>query len=63
MSALNLTKQTVINLCLLAAVLLCASHRLTAQINLGGINIPKPKRSSKPKTDQPERTTSAGTDN
>jgi hypothetical protein len=63
MSALNLTKRTAINLCLLVAVLLCASHRLTAQINLGGINIPKPKRSSKPKTDQPERTTPAGTNN
>jgi hypothetical protein len=61
MSALNLTKQTVINLCLLVAVLLCASHQLTAQINLGGISIPKPKRSSKPKTDQPERTTSDST--
>jgi hypothetical protein len=58
MSALNLTKQTVINLCLLVAVLLCTSHQLTAQINLGGINIPKPKRSSKANTSQPERTTS-----
>jgi hypothetical protein len=63
MPALNLTKQTVINLCLLVAVLLCTSHQLTAQINIGGINIPKPKRSGKPNTGQPEGTTSNTTNN
>src|SRR2546423_12616661 len=63
MPALNLTKRTVINLCLLAAALLCASHQLTAQIKLGGISIPKPKRSGKPNTSPPERTTSGTPDN
>jgi hypothetical protein len=57
MSALKLTKQTVINLCLLVAVLLCTSQQLTAQIKLGGISIPKPKRPSKPDTSQPSGTT------
>lgn len=56
MSALKLTKQSVVKLCLLVAILLCASHQLTAQINLGGISIPKPKRSGKPNTTQPETT-------
>jgi hypothetical protein len=50
MPGLNLTKKTVRNLCLLVAVLLCASHQLTAQINLGGLKIPKPKHSGKPNT-------------
>lgn len=50
MFALNLTKQTVINLCLLVAVLLCASHQLTAQINIGGVTIPKPKHPNKDST-------------
>jgi hypothetical protein len=63
MSALNLTKQTVINICLLVAVLLCSSHQLTAQINIGGINIPKPKHPNRPNTSQPERTTSETTNN
>jgi hypothetical protein len=58
MPALNLTKQTVINLCLLVAVLLCTSHQLAAQIKLGGITIPKPKRPNRPNTSLPERTTS-----
>jgi hypothetical protein len=56
MFALNLTKRTVVNLCLLVAVLLCASHQLSAQIKLGGINIPKPKRPNKPDVSQPEST-------
>jgi len=63
MSALKLTKQTVINLCLLVAVLLCTSQQLTAQIKLGGISIPKPKRSSKPDTSQPGGTTSNTSNN
>lgn len=49
MPELNLPKQTVRNLCLLVAVLLCASHQLTAQIKLGGVKIPKP-HSGEPKT-------------
>jgi hypothetical protein len=48
MFAWNLTKQSVINLCLLVAVLPCASHQLTAQINIGGVTIPKPKHPNKP---------------
>lgn len=60
MPGLNLTKQFVRNLCLLVAVLLCVSHQLNAQINLGGIKIPKPKRSGKVNTNQPEPTTSPG---
>jgi hypothetical protein len=47
-----LTKRTILNLCLLVTVVLCASHQLTAQINIGGISIPKPKRSGKPITSQ-----------
>jgi len=57
MPGLNLTKQTVRNLCLLVAVLLCTSHQLIGQINIGGISIPKPKRADKPNTNQPPRTT------
>lgn len=53
MPRLNLTKQTVRNLCLLVAVLLCTSHQLMGQINIGGISIPKPKRSDRPTTNQP----------
>jgi hypothetical protein len=56
MPALELTKQMVVKFCLLLAVMLCASHQLAAQ--LGGINIPKPKRANKPSTNQPERPTS-----
>lgn len=55
MLTLKLTKQIAIKSCLFLAALLCASHQLSAQIGIGGINIPKPKRTSKPKTDQPER--------
>ncbi|HSS21669.1 MAG TPA: hypothetical protein VLL54_16470 [Pyrinomonadaceae bacterium] len=50
MPGLNLTKQTVRNLCLLVAVLLCISHQITGQINIGGISIPKPKRADRPNT-------------
>jgi hypothetical protein len=57
MSALKLTKQTVVSFCLLVAVLLCASHQISAQIRIGGITISKPKRPDKPSTSQPERTT------
>jgi hypothetical protein len=63
MSGLNLTKRTIIKLCLLVAVLLCASHQLTAQINIRGISIPKPKPSGKPETGQPERPTSNSNNN
>ena len=63
MPGLNLTKQTVRNLCLLVAVLLCPSHQLTAQVNIRGISIPKPGKSDKPNTSQPERTTSNSTNN
>jgi hypothetical protein len=58
MLTLNSTKQTVINFCLLVAVLLCASHQISAQITIGGVTIPKPKRPNKPTISQPERTTS-----
>jgi hypothetical protein len=58
MSGLNSRKQTVLNFCLGVAVLLFTSQQLTAQINLGGISIPKPKRSAKPDTSQPARTPS-----
>ena len=63
MLALNLTKRIIINLCLLVTVLLCTSHQLTAQVNIRGISIPKPGKSDKPKTSQPERTTSNSTNN
>ena len=63
MLALNLTKRIIINLCLLVTVLLCTSHQLSAQVNIRGISIPKPGKSDKPKTGQPERTTSNSTDN
>jgi hypothetical protein len=58
MFTLNLTKQTVINCCLLVAVLLCASYQISAQISIGGISVSKPKRPNKPGTSQPERTAS-----
>jgi hypothetical protein len=58
MPGLNMTNQAVRNLCLLVVVLLCTSYQLTAQINIGGISIPKPKRADKPNTNQPPRTTS-----
>jgi len=54
MPGLNLTKQTVLNLCLLVAVLICAPHQLTAQIKLKDISIPKPKRPNKPNTTDAE---------
>jgi hypothetical protein len=57
MSTLHSTKQTAINLCLLVAVLLCASYQVSAQITIGGVTISKPKRPNKPNTSQPERTT------
>jgi hypothetical protein len=62
MSTLSLTKQTVIGLCLIAAVLLCAAHQISGQINIGGISIPKPKRPNKPNASQPEKTTPNRTD-
>jgi hypothetical protein len=62
MSTLSLTKQTVIGLCLIAAVLLCAAHQISGQINIGGISIPKPKRPNKPNVSQPEKTTPNRTD-
>jgi hypothetical protein len=63
MLALNLRQRTIIKLCLLVTLLLCTSHQLTAQINIRGISIPKPGRSDKPNTSQPERTTSNSTNN
>jgi hypothetical protein len=61
MPALNWNKRTIINLCLLLIVLLSASHQLTAQINIGGISISKPKRSGKPITSQTTPDTDTGT--
>jgi hypothetical protein len=58
MLALKLTKQTAIKSCLILAVLLCASPQLSAQIGVGGIRIPKPKRPGKPSTSQPGGATS-----
>jgi hypothetical protein len=63
MLALNLEKRTIINLGLLVTVLFCTSHQLTAQVNIRGISIPKPGKSDKPNTNQPERTTSNSTNN
>jgi hypothetical protein len=63
MLALNLEKRTIINLGLLVTVLFCTSHELTAQVNIRGISIPKPGKSDKPNTNQPERTTSNSTNN
>jgi hypothetical protein len=57
MPGLNFTRQTARNLCLLVAALLCTSHQLVGQINIGGISLPKPKRIDKPNTNQPGRTT------
>ena len=57
MFTLKLTKQTLINSCLLVALLLCAAHQISAQIHIGGVTISKPKRPNKPDTSQPERTT------
>ncbi|MDQ6787401.1 MAG: hypothetical protein M3033_11400 [Acidobacteriota bacterium] len=57
MFKLKLTKQTIINFCLCAAVLLFAAQIISAQINIGGFNIPKPKRPNKPDTNQPENKT------
>ncbi len=48
MSTLNLTKQRVIKFCLLVALLLCATHQSSGQINIGGITISKPNRPHKP---------------
>jgi hypothetical protein len=62
MSTLHSTKQTAIKLCLLVAVLLCASHQISAQITIGGVTISKPKRPSKPNTSQPEQPTSNKSD-
>jgi hypothetical protein len=58
MYTLHSTKQTAINLCLLVAVLLCASYQISAQITIGGVTISKPKRPNKPNTSQPGQLTS-----
>jgi hypothetical protein len=42
------TKRTSLGVFTLLAILFCVSHQLAAQINLGGISIPKPKKVSKP---------------
>jgi hypothetical protein len=57
MSTLNLTKHSVINFCLLVALLLCAAHQISAQIQIGGVTISKPKRPNQPSTSQPGQTT------
>jgi hypothetical protein len=57
MFTLNLTKRTLINLCLLVAVLLCVAHQISAQIRIGGVTISKPKRPNMPSTSQPGQTT------
>ena len=53
MKALKLSKHTAISFCLLVTVLLFAAHSVSAQVTVGGITIPKPKRANKPKTEQP----------
>jgi hypothetical protein len=44
----NLTRRIIIHLGLLVALLFCISQQLSAQINLGGISIPKTKRPGTP---------------
>lgn len=63
MPVLNVKKQTIINLSLLVTLLLCTSSQLTAQVSIRGISIPKPGRSDKPNTSQPNRTPPNSTDN
>ena len=58
---LKSTKQTIINFCLLAAVSLFAAQIISAQIIIGGIKIPKPKRPDKPNTNQTENKTESKT--
>jgi hypothetical protein len=58
MSTLNSTKRTMISICLIVAVLLCAAHQISAQVRVGGITIPKPKRPSTSGASQPDGTTS-----
>jgi hypothetical protein len=62
MSTLPSTKKTAVNLCLLVAVLLCASYQVSAQITIGGVTISKPKRPNKPNTSQPEQPASNKSD-
>jgi hypothetical protein len=59
MPGLNFIRKTAPKLCLLVLTLLCASHQLNAQINIGGISIPKPKR-PKPNTSQTTPDTNNG---
>jgi hypothetical protein len=65
MSNANSTKRIGVNVCLLVALLLCASYQLSAQVSIGGVTIPKPKRASKLDARHPERaaadTNEAGT--
>ncbi|HEY6806325.1 MAG TPA: hypothetical protein VI306_22285 [Pyrinomonadaceae bacterium] len=56
MSALTSTRRMIVSILALVAISLCLSHQLMAQINLGGISIPKPKKVSKPESRQPSST-------
>jgi len=54
---LKSSKEILTTVCVVISVLLSASHRLNAQINIGGVSIPTSKRSSKPDKRQLERQT------
>ncbi|MFL6229781.1 MAG: hypothetical protein ACJ741_13500 [Pyrinomonadaceae bacterium] len=60
MFTLKLTKQTIINCCLLVAVPLCAPQQISAQVRIGGVTIPKPNRPNKPGASQPDAGTPGG---
>jgi hypothetical protein len=49
MPVLNLKKR-IINLCILIALLLCTSQQLTAQVNIRGVSISKPKQTTSTST-------------
>lgn len=53
MTILKFTKQTSINFCLLATVLLLAVSAVSAQVTIGGVTISKPKRPNAPKAEKP----------
>lgn len=57
MFTLNLKKHTLVNCCLVIILLTGAALQVSAQINLGGVTIPKPKRPNNPDTGQPKRAT------
>lgn len=60
MFTLKFAKRISFSLCLLMIAALLAAQAVSAQINIGGFNIPKPKRANKPKTDQSGQTKSDG---